>query len=540
MTKAKRIVAAVLSLAMVIVVFSGCSKGNSGVETGELSDLKYGDTYPIETDTTLTYYMSMYAQARNEFTSYNELPLKKYLEEETGVKLEYIHPTQGANGDEQEFFNLMIASNDLPDLIETGWYTYKGGAQAAINEEIIVPLNELLDKASPNLKKHYADNPEVAKMMRTDEGNYYMYPFFRGDEILMTYAGPMLRKDLLDKAGLPLPETIEEWDTALRAFKDQGLSIPLSLSLDNWSIQSSGNFLGAFGLMYEFYHDGNTVKYGSYDPKFKDYVTLLSKWYADGLLDKDFTNREAKRITSEVVNGNVGAAFAAAGGGFGAWIASMKDVVPEAEFEPAIYPVMNKGDQPFYGQKDFPVLNVGVAISTKCKDVELAARFLDYGYSEKGHMLYNFGREGVSYNMVGEIPTYTPEILDKEKNGNVSVAQAMARHIRGNYNGPFVQNVHYINQFYTLQSQKDALPLWSNTDAQLHMMPFVSLTESETTEYTKIISDINTYKEENLFKFISGKESLDNFDKYFADLKSMGIERAIEIQQAAYDRYLKR
>ena len=38
-------------------------------------------------------------------------------------------------------------------------------------------------------------------------------------------------------------------------------------------------------------------------------------------------------------------------------------------------------------------------------------------------------------------------------------------------------------------------------------------------------------------KFILGAEPLDNFDKYVEDIKSMNIDRAIEIQDKAYKRY---
>jgi putative aldouronate transport system substrate-binding protein len=41
-------------------------------------------------------------------------------------------------------------------------------------------------------------------------------------------------------------------------------------------------------------------------------------------------------------------------------------------------------------------------------------------------------------------------------------------------------------------------------------------------------------------KFIMGQEPLSNFDAYRETLKSMKIEDAIAIQQAMYERYLKR
>ena len=41
-------------------------------------------------------------------------------------------------------------------------------------------------------------------------------------------------------------------------------------------------------------------------------------------------------------------------------------------------------------------------------------------------------------------------------------------------------------------------------------------------------------------KFITGTESLDNFDQYVETMNSLGLQRAIEIQDAALERYNER
>ena len=41
-----------------------------------------------------------------------------------------------------------------------------------------------------------------------------------------------------------------------------------------------------------------------------------------------------------------------------------------------------------------------------------------------------------------------------------------------------------------------------------------------------------------ILKFIVGAEPLSGFDGYVAQIKAMGMERAIELTQAAYDRYM--
>ena len=62
--------------------------------------------------------------------------------------------------------------------------------------------------------------------------------------------------------------------------------------------------------------------------------------------------------------------------------------------------------------------------------------------------------------------------------------------------------------------------------------------DEENDEFTDIMSDVDAYREEVMYKTITGVSSLNDLDAYFAEMKNRGIERAIEIQQAAYDRYM--
>ena len=68
----------------------------------------------------------------------------------------------------------------------------------------------------------------------------------------------------------------------------------------------------------------------------------------------------------------------------------------------------------------------------------------------------------------------------------------------------------------------------------------IAETAEETDELNRIMTDINTYREEMTYKFITGQESLDNFDAFVEQIKSQGIEDAIQIKQDALDRYLAR
>ena len=65
-------------------------------------------------------------------------------------------------------------------------------------------------------------------------------------------------------------------------------------------------------------------------------------------------------------------------------------------------------------------------------------------------------------------------------------------------------------------------------------------TAEEAETLNRIMTDINTYREEMTYKFITGQEPLDNFDAFVEQIRSQGIEEAIQIKQDALDRYLAR
>jgi putative aldouronate transport system substrate-binding protein len=225
------------------------------------------------------------------------------------------------------------------------------------------------------------------------------------------------------------------------------------------------------------------------------------------------------------------------GGGIGTYMNAMKDKDPKFELIGVQYPTANKGDKVKFAQKEWKV-NAEAAITVNCKNPDIAARLLDYGYTEKGQMLYNFGTEGVSFKMVNGYPTYQDVIMNNPD--KLSIGDAIAKYSRGSYDGPFVQRKEYIEQFMALPQQKETLKIWSKADTYPNQYPKATLTPEESSEVATIESDINTYAKEMQLKFIMGSEPLSNVEKFQAQLKTMKIDRAIQLRQAAVERYNKR
>ena len=93
-----------------------------------------------------------------------------------------------------------------------------------------------------------------------------------------------------------------------------------------------------------------------------------------------------------------------------------------------------------------------------------------------------------------------------------------------------------------MPQQSEAQVLWNkySTNAIDVTYPPVSHTTEESEELALITTAVNTYVEEECTKFITGKRSLDEFDDFVEELKNMQIEKAIEIKQEAYNRFMAR
>ena len=68
----------------------------------------------------------------------------------------------------------------------------------------------------------------------------------------------------------------------------------------------------------------------------------------------------------------------------------------------------------------------------------------------------------------------------------------------------------------------------------------VTMTDEELMKYTDAWAAISTYVKEMALKFITGEESLDNWDTYLKTVEEYGIKDVLETYQAAYDRAMNR
>lgn len=549
----RKATALMVALTMMISLLAGCSgkettsdsnSSNSPSQTpavqNEQQDRSSSSesteiTYPLQTDETLTIALGYESQISASYENFGDTPYAKALQEKTGVKLEYqVFADSNA-------LNLMFASGELPDIIFWGATGYQGGAQKAIDDGIIYPLNDLINANSPDLVKTLNSDKDYLKGSMTANGDYIGFPFIKGDMMLRSTSGLIIRDDWVKELGIEIPQTAEEFYQMLKRFKEEkGATVPFSTT-SFWVDQllDSGLITSAFGLpKATSYQKDGRVEFGFAQPEFKAALEYLNKLYTEGLLDPNYSTLDNDTMNANMMNGQSGVTVGALNGGIGNYIRTMKD---KGEFSVAGISSLaaNSGDKPMAGYYEFPITGLFATISPSCKNKELAAQFLNYAYTEEGNLLNNFGIEGESYTLVDNKPVFTDKITNNPE--GLTMQLALAPYARSWSSGWFVQDVEYLKQYAALPQQQAALQAWSNHDGSKYVIPPVSINTEDASEYATIMSDINTYVDEMITKYIMGVEPLSTFDSdYIPALNNMNINRAVEILQAALDEFNSR
>ena len=495
----------------------------------------------------LVIYCDFNASQSSVYSDLSEHPVIKQMMDETGLTIEFMHPPVNDDG---TFFNITIASGEWPDLFYTDRFhtTYPGGVEGAMDDGILVNVNELVPQYAPNFLQMveeydegtgyikngiYGDNGAIVKL-----GSMFLAPYVNA----RVHYGPVVRADLLEKYGLEAPVTLDEYTNVLRTFKENGVEVPLALcNIFSQSGFYNSNFLSsAFGVTWNDFQvvDGKVV-YSMMQPGYKEMVAFLNGWANEGLIDRDSVNRSLDDCLTVFQNGKAGMTVYHNSNTTTA-LKVGQTIDPDYEIVGLLFPRKAAEDQLTLARIVYSLNNWSWQISQSCENPELAVKFIDYLHDDDTRLLTAWGPGSE------EFPTFV-----EDENGMRTFTDFMYENPK--YDFTTARQLYTLNTFqvqyddmmerqqYYLPQQLANWESWVTRNSDADKIPsLVTMNVDESREYSDIMSKVNNYVEEQVYAFIFGQASMDDYDAFVKQIENLGIARACEIKQAAYDRYIAR
>lgn len=558
-----RFLSIALCTAMVTSVFTSCgsdadenssevsSQSSTGASETSSSNQEKGSLYIEGSEgVTLTYWIPIDSTAAQNFSTLAEHPYFQWLQEQTGVTIEFIHPSYEQM---EQQLNLMIASKDFYDLLYEPWYP--GGPQAGIDEGCFVDLNPYLDEYMPDYKaalncsdgsfgdwewgpekELYQPQPQRAFLegCTTFDGSLWCVSQIWTDAYLPE-AGPVIRKDWLDEAGLEVPETLDELKVVLEAFKQRGEDV-IPMNLGNYGCNGlDGSIASAFGLYPSYFtmsKDRTTVYPHAYtQDAFKDYLTLMNDWYQKGYIDPDFMNRDSTSLDAMFLDDRLGIYF-------NQWTTPdiwEQNYTGEQEFEVVAMPLprTDTNQQLTWLNSYDSQPTCYTCITTSCEYPEIAAAWLNVGFKKEAILRHTYGIEGETYELRDGVPYYTDAVFNGDQDYLFNCELFPSSTGYCSYRSGLMCTAESDTK---LSPRAEACLTWGKNASADTNWGYTVFEDDLWGEFDSAYNDALTYADPMVLKFIIGEESLDKFDEFRETAKSMGLDRAQELGQEARDK----
>jgi putative aldouronate transport system substrate-binding protein len=241
----------------------------------------------------------------------NDMEVFKKLERETNVKVNW---QVYSNATWNERKNLMLSSGDIPDVFYMNAVN-NNDLERYGPQGLFVDLTQLVQQHAPKLQAAFERVPAF-KALCISPTDGKMYTISRAAERpANTLVGQMyFYKPWLDKLGLGIPGTHEEFYEVLKAFKTKdpngnGKADELPFGFFN----EGNNFLGQLFSRFGYgYGGGSSSSSGGFytnvndkaifvpgTENYKEAIIYLHRLFAEGLLSaEDFATQDMKRLTA--------------------------------------------------------------------------------------------------------------------------------------------------------------------------------------------------------------------------------------------------
>lgn len=525
--KIKSLVSLSLVLVLGVSVLVGCSKGKENEDKGNgVLENFNKEGMPIVNESIVIKALTQVDPLSKDF---NEMETLKKFDDGTNVDVQY-ECVAGNVWEEKK--NLILASGELPDIF------FGGGLS---NSDIIkygsmgtfIPLEDYIDKYAPNIKNLFDKNPEFKKQSTAADGHIYTLPYIDGYKPEDTVNHLFINKKWLDKLGLEVPTTTDEYAKVLKAFKEQDPNgngkndeIPLSFrakNVYNGDFSLSGSFGIIDGLEHVMIKDGKSI-FTATDEGYKDYIKWANKLYSEGLMDAEVFTQEQGMYTGKGKE-NI----------LGSFISYNSDPTVGLELSNdyiALNPLKGSTGESLWGNYVKDNRGPKFVVTSANKNVEATIRWVDQFFNQEDDKAIEVH--------IGQLGVITEKEGDKYKvvnNDNKSKWENCA----GPYAPGIVSVDTYQNRMVPTENGIKKTSYYEQYKPFLaEQLPILSFTKEELDKIGTLKTDLSNYVDEMKAKWVTGQADVENdWDGYVDRLNKMGLEEYVKIYNDAYDRYQK-
>ncbi len=543
----KRILTLAIAAAMALTMFAGCGEekttsdqssttGTSSTASadGESSAAEEAGGYDgkdnlkiSEEGTTITLF---YTFGGNGAPT-GDTPVWQKVSEITGVTMENV--ANPSIVDELESLNTMIASGDLPDLIQR----LRTNLEPLVSQGAFINLDDLIEQYAPNIQKFLEDYPDAVNAGRGADGHMYMITGTLGGEPgkQLPSMGFFIRQDWLDKLNLDVPTTLEEYKDVLYAFRNDdpngnGEKDEVPYFYRDKGIWPLVQLWGAHENWYVD-EDDDKVYYGKVEEEYKTALKELSQWYADGVIDPEVFTR-GSQARQFLLGNDLGGSTIDWFSSTGAMNDTVREQVPDINFVAIAPPADINGEVKFL-QGRSSIHSYAWGISKDCEDPVTAIKYMDFFFSDVAKDLMGWGIEGADYTI--------------DANGEKTPTEAALSNPAGYPN--YLRSIgagYEIGSYGSLEGElaamnkeaREGFEMYENSDWIQPQFPTLSFTEEERDAIDDNWTNLNTAIEEYEQSVLMGVQDIDaTWDNHIASLKAMGLDEVVAAYNSAYERY---
>lgn len=442
----------------------------------------------------------------------------------------------------------IASATDLPDFCNIEPLDIAACLNLA-EKKMILPINEIIEKYGDGTAKEFFENKAdfARKVTTAPDGNRYWISNVQAT----TYEGKpastcklvAIRDDWLQKLGLPVPTTLEEFVSTLKAFQEKdanGNGVKDEIYATNTPEFDSG-ISQWFGLPNaRIAVDANTGKVVSpwYMDGVKEYFAFMNRLIKEGLLDETLIGASGSVLNQMIAENKVGALCTYT---LQTYLEPSIVGVEDALYRPLEPIAAVEGIIPIISTEPSELAWGRWAVMSECEDLEGMAKFLDIICSERFATLSAWGIEGVTFEIKDNIETFIINQSDWEESartGNCPGEQLWGRAMFPKMRfAPMESEINSVQEVKR-QVQKNVIfytPAIPNNNETYMAVP----TKEEQIRLAELETNFKTFSKELATDLMLGNRSLDDWDTHIQQLKEAGLDEIMEIYQARFDRFSK-